>query len=397
MHYRKRHITHVLSKRSKIFPVVGLVGPRQVGKSTTLITDWKAKTKANYITLDKLENVNRAKVAPENFLLTESSNLATRLIIDEIQKVPTLFDSIKAIIYQKRRVGAFTISGSVEFSDKTGVKESLAGRMGLCRLYPLNLSELTHKTLNTTWVTAFKSVRNTTKIKDVEMWLERGGMPIFCALHDQVERNIAINSWLEALCYRDIQQLKFSKLEGEVALQILNYLAIYPDISLVELAKKIGINRSSVPKYISALEALFILYKIPVYKSRVARAEYHLFDPALLHYFTSDKSEIFRYEALKILCINEIYSQFEYSLKPKPNICTYKTPGGAKVELVVTLNNKLFGINLSLTDNIKPYDLRGLKSFLNKYQKAEGIILAPVTQKFEIDKGITVLPWSMIG
>ena len=92
MHHRKRHILDILSKRAKIFPVVGLVGPRQVGKTTFLMREWKAGTQAQYITLDKSETVKRAKREPENFLLSASDDLKKKLIIDEAQKVPQLFE-----------------------------------------------------------------------------------------------------------------------------------------------------------------------------------------------------------------------------------------------------------------------------------------------------------------
>lgn len=93
----------------KIFPVLGIVGPRQVGKTTFLMQEWKTKLDARYVTLDKFETVKRAKREPENFLLAESDDLKRRLIIDEAQKVPALFDSMKSIIDERRRIGIFTV------------------------------------------------------------------------------------------------------------------------------------------------------------------------------------------------------------------------------------------------------------------------------------------------
>lgn len=53
MHTRKRHIEDVLAKRARIFPVLGILGPRQVGKSTFLIKQWCKLLTANYITFDQ--------------------------------------------------------------------------------------------------------------------------------------------------------------------------------------------------------------------------------------------------------------------------------------------------------------------------------------------------------
>ncbi len=55
MHTRKRHIEEILKKRAKIFPVLGVLGPRQVGKSTFLMYQWSEENRANYITFDEKE------------------------------------------------------------------------------------------------------------------------------------------------------------------------------------------------------------------------------------------------------------------------------------------------------------------------------------------------------
>lgn len=60
MHTRKRHIERVLLKRAKIFPVLGVLGARQVGKSTFLMKQWCLQNAANYITFDEKEVAIRA-------------------------------------------------------------------------------------------------------------------------------------------------------------------------------------------------------------------------------------------------------------------------------------------------------------------------------------------------
>ncbi|WP_304985589.1 AAA family ATPase [Coxiella-like endosymbiont] len=77
MHHRKRHIKRILLKSAKIFPVLGVLGPRQVGKSTFLMKEmkeWSAVLRATYLTFDKQEIALKANRAPEQFLLNESSH-----------------------------------------------------------------------------------------------------------------------------------------------------------------------------------------------------------------------------------------------------------------------------------------------------------------------------------
>ncbi|OGQ30615.1 MAG: ATPase [Deltaproteobacteria bacterium RIFCSPLOWO2_02_FULL_50_16] len=397
MHHRKRHILDILSKRAKIFPVVGLVGPRQVGKTTFLMREWKAGTQAQYITLDKSETVKRAKREPENFLLSASDDLKKKLIIDEAQKVPQLFDSIKSIIDERRRVGQFTLSGSVEFSDKSGVRESLAGRIGLCRLYPMTLRELAQKPLRTPWVKGWKEYQPQVTARDVDIWLKRGGIPIFCSLHNETEVGLAVQSWLEALCYRDLQKLKGAHLDGDVAMAILGTIARNPTLNASSVAQDAGVNRNTVQKHLDALEAIFLLYRLPSFDNRRAAPDYVFFDPALLHYFLGNRDDAFvRHQTLRTLLVNEILAQYEYSGEGRPGLFAYRSRGGAEIDLVIQSKKKTLGVRLSITSDISSYSLRGLKSFLAKQGLAQGIVLAPVTETFNID-GISIIPWTHIG
>lgn len=397
MHLRKRHIQTILSKRIKIFPVLGIVGPRQVGKTTFLIQEWKTKLDACYVTLDKFEVVKRAKREPENFLLSESDDLKRKLIIDEAQKVPILFDSMKSIIDERRRVGIFTVSGSVEFSDKAGIRESLAGRMGICRLYPLTLCELAQQALHTPWIKGWKGHVRQRTAKEVDAWLKRGGMPIFCALRDETEIKLAIESWLEAICYRDMQQLKGAHLNGDIALMVLSSIARQPCVNISRVAHDAGVSRATITKHLAALEALFLVHKLPSFDNRQATPEYAFFDSAVLHYFLGDGDESFaRHQTLRTLVINEILAQYEYGGKSRPGLFSYRSRGGAEIDLVLQDKKKILGIQMSITSDIAPYSLRGMKSFLGSHRSAQGIVFAPVTQRFNID-GIPIVPWTDIG
>ena len=399
MHLRKRHIQDILSKRSKIFPALGLLGPRQVGKTTFLMKQWQPIRRAQYVTLDKHEIVARAKRAPEDFLISSSDNLKTHLIIDEVQKVPALFDSMKALIDERRRIGAFTLSGSVEFSSRAGVRESLAGRIGLCRLYPLTLAEIRQKPIYTPWVCGFSlGTSSRSKADDIDSWLRRGGMPIFCSLRDERERSVAIESWLEALCFRDLQQLKTARFDGTVAFSILKSLVRNPLLAIAGLANDLGETRATIQKHLRGLQDLFLLNEIPSFVSRRGASQYLPLDTALFNFLYGDGDSLFaRHQQMKILVINEILAQFEYSGEARPELCHYRSRGGAEVDLILRQKNRLLAVKISISSDVKPYSLRGIKSFLSAYEKADGIVLAPVTESYRVGKNLQVLPWTQIG
>jgi len=398
MHHRHRHVENVLLKRSKMFPVVGVLGPRQVGKSTFLMKQWRELKSATYITFDKQESAIRAKHAPEQLLADESNHQKTHLIIDEAQKVPHIFDSIKAMVDEQRKVGAFTLSGSVEFSAKSGVRESLAGRMGITRLYPMTMRELNNQTFSSPWVTLDFTNPVKLKPKSVETMLSRGGMPIFCGLSDSDERVGMVNSWLEAICYRDLKQMKDAEYDSEIAYNLFTAYAVNPQISLSKLAAELGTSIKVIKKHLDALESLFLLYKIPSFENPNAAPIYRIFDGGVLNALLGSQQTLFsRHTCLVSLLINEIYAQYEYAGKLKPRLYYYQTRGGAAIDLVLQTNNKLVGIECTTTINITAYKQRGMKNFLGKHKNAIGYFVAPVQEPYKLAKNIFVTPWNNIG
>lgn len=399
MHLRKRHIIDILQKRAKMYPALGVLGPRQVGKSYFLMKEWREDNKAVYLTFDKQEVAIRARRSPEQLLLAESDNLKKHLIIDEAQKVPHIFDSIKALIDENRRVGAFTLSGSVEFSSKSGIRESLAGRMGITRLYPMTLREINKQAFCSPWVDLNFDNKNPVDPKSVADWLECGGMPIFCCWSEAEERLASINSWLEAILYRDLHQFKDFNYDSELALNLLKVIATKSDtpISILRLSE-LGATTNSIKKHLSALESLFLIYKIPSFGNPRAQCMYKIFDAGVINALLGGQETLFsRHDCLLALVINEIYAQYEYAGKVKPNLCYYRSRGGAEVDLVFKVNNKIIGIECTTSIDISPYKLRGMNSFLKANENAVGYIIAPVQEAYTVDKNIFVIPWNAIG
>ncbi len=399
MHHRHRHIINILSKRAKMFPAIGVLGPRQVGKSTFLMKEWRDQMGAVYLTFDKQEVAQRARNAPEQLLIDESQDQKIHLIIDEAQKVPHIFDSIKALIDENRRIGAFTLSGSVEFSSKSGVRESLAGRMGTTRMYPMTMRELNEQEFYSPWVDFdFAGSKSSLKYKSVETWLERGGMPIFCCFSDNDERMGTVISWLEAICFRDLKQLKGADYDSELAFNLLKAMAYKSLSPITQLSLDLGASSASIRKHLSALEALFLVYEIPSFENPRGISRYHLLDAGVINALLGgQETSESRQKCLLSLVINEIYAQYEYAGKLKPKLFHYRTRGGAEIDLIMKVNNNIIGIECMTNIDISPYRLRGMQSFLRKYNNAKGYIIAPVQEPYNVDENIKVIPWNAIG
>ena len=123
------------------FPVVGITGPRQSGKTTLAKMTFPEK---KYVTLDDKELRALATSNPKDFL----DAFPDGAIIDEAQKVPEIFDAIKLFVDNKKyEPGKYILTGSSQFKLKENMTDSLAGRASFLRLLPFSLSELKNSNL----------------------------------------------------------------------------------------------------------------------------------------------------------------------------------------------------------------------------------------------------------
>ena len=178
-----------IHKKLKFFPVVAIQGARQPGKSFLarhLLKEILPESK--YLTFDQQTWKAEAQRAPHTFLTDHSGS--GLLIIDEAQKVPAIFDAVKFEVDQNRIPGKFLLLGSTEFSKLAQIRESLTGRMGRVRLFPLILAE----TLSP------ESLSRSIERKQVLQYLHLGGMPGFFSVRDLEERSALIQDWIDLTC-----------------------------------------------------------------------------------------------------------------------------------------------------------------------------------------------------
>jgi predicted AAA+ superfamily ATPase len=116
--------------------VIAIQGARQSGK-IFLVRELLSPElpTSSYVIFDRPADRELAESASESFL--EKYAASAPLIIDEAQKVPKIFDTIKFLVDLQRRPGKYLLLGSTEFSKKTLIRESLTGRISTVRMFPL--------------------------------------------------------------------------------------------------------------------------------------------------------------------------------------------------------------------------------------------------------------------
>ena len=135
--YIKRGIEKLVIDYLESFPVVAITGPRQSGKSTLL--KHLLKGKYRYVSFDHFKTHQLFYDDPEKFMEIYSD----RVIFDEVQKAPEIFNFIKVAVDEDREnYGKFILTGSSQFSFIQSISESLAGRIGLLTLLPFGREEI---------------------------------------------------------------------------------------------------------------------------------------------------------------------------------------------------------------------------------------------------------------
>ena len=352
----------LLLRKIKFSPIVSIQGPRQCGKSFLAKDILLEKLKnAEYVTLDLKSHRDFADKNPNTFL-KQSADYS--LIIDEVQKIPHLFDEMKAIVDQKKKPGQFIILGSTEFSHETQIRESLTGRLSRIRLYPLNLSETLKLDLNSQKDFPFIQNKSRATRQDLLKYLKNGGLPGLFSVHDTAIQSHLFSDWLKLTIERDLHQIKKYKLESETAYNIIEKIATLDDPSAAQIGKKLRITTRQVQTYLKVLELLFVVFQVKPFQGSVGKPLYYLTDVGLLNHLNSDfEKKVLTWSYLEIL------SQLSYKSFAKQNIYYYKSAGSTPLQMIYLNQDILTAVKIIFTEGYDMRDYTILDSFHKKYFK----------------------------
>lgn len=249
-------------------PVVGLLGPRQVGKTTLALALGEGRPS---LYLDLESPADLAKLSePELFLSRHSDKL---VILDEIQRVPGLFQVLRGLIDQGRRRGKghgrFLVLGSASIDLINQSAESLSGRIAYEELSPLLLVETGPQEADALWL--------------------RGGFPeSLTAAHDVASlewRRQFIRTYLE----RDIPQLG-PRLPAETLRRLWTMLSHEQGgiMNAAKFAAALGVSGQTVARYVDVLCDLILVRRLEPWtanagKRMVKSPKFYVRDSGLVH------------------------------------------------------------------------------------------------------------------
>jgi hypothetical protein len=363
---KDRQILLLFQEYLSIFPAVGLLGPRQVGK-TTLVKNLKLDRESIYIDLEKASD--RAKMGDAELFLKENSDRA--VILDEIQLMPELFSALRSLIDEQREPGRFILLGSASPDLIRKSADSLAGRIGYLELPPFYLGEVDKNELGKLWI--------------------RGGFPLSFLAKSERESQLWRQNFIKTYLERDLAQIGLStdpRLVERFWMMLANAQGgIWNGESF---ARALGITRPTVNRFLEYLEGSFMVrVLIPFHqniKKRLVKSpKVFIRDSGLLHSLTGvDSMDSLRNQVLigaswEGFVIEQITATFgkEYEYY------FYRTHQGAECDLLL-VKNGMVKAAIEIKNTLSPKLTKGLQISMEDTRAEEGFVICRIEESYPL-------------
>lgn len=362
------HQIQTALERSRI---VGLIGPRQSGK-TTLAQTFVPPASIHYVDLEYLASL--ARLEQPMLALRELSGM---VVIDEIQRRPDLFPLLRVLADRQPLPAKFLILGSASPALIRNASESLAGRIETIQVNGFSLAE-----------TGVQSLR--------QHWL-RGGFPLsFLATSE--ENSIAWRkNFIQSFLERDLPQWGI-QVPAPTLLRFWTMLAHYHGQiwNGAEIARSLGISEVTVRRYLDVLEGVFMLRVLQpwyanVQKRQVKSPKIYFRDSGLLHYLLGIRTEMDLYNHPKSGASWEGYAIEETIKAFEPDeVFFWATYSGAELDLLLIKNGQRIGVECKRVD--APHLTPSMRTAFDTLELSKLLVIYPGSLSYPLDEKIQAVP-----
>ena len=352
-------------------PATLIHGPRQSGKTTLarIVGDPRGY---GYISFDNDVARAAAKADPAGFV----AGLPEHVILDEVQRVPSLFTALKQTIDARRSPGRFLLTGSSQVLLLPNLSDSLAGRMEILRLHPFSQGEIhgwTSNFLDDLFSGSFLTSRSDRLGEDLVARITDGGYPAALARSTLRRRANWYRNFIETQIQRDVRDLaRISSLD--VLPRLLSAAASQTArlYNLSDLAAPFQLSRPTIGGYINLLERLFLIERLPPWHSNrlsrlVKTPKLHLGDTGLgcaLLGFNPDalaKDRSLLGQFLETFVFQELKRQAIRQEQPLA-FFHYRDKDQAEVDVVIERGGmEVAGVEVKAAATVMSSDFRGLR------------------------------------
>lgn len=385
----RRFTEETLLEALKDTPVVLIHGSRQCGK-TTLAQSVGAQQGHHYISFDDDNQLQAAKADPIGFV----KSLPEMTILDEIQRTPELFTSIKASVDQNRKPGRFILAGSANVLLLPQLADSLAGRMEIIHLRPLAQSEIAGKKpefLQQLFKADFGQGSNQNNYprlgESLAEQICKGGYPAAIARSTAKRRSAWYRDYITTIIQRDVRDI--ASIRNLDILPKLLALAASQTARLLnaaDLASPFSISRPTIREYLALLEQIFLIEQLqPWHSNRLSRLiktpKMHLADTGLTCALLGlDSNALWQDKAL----LGQLLETFVYQELRKfadwhnaaLTFYHFRNKDQVEVDIVIEQGRQLAGIEVKASATVTRNDFKGLEKLKDacSEQFAAGVV-----------------------
>jgi predicted AAA+ superfamily ATPase len=331
----RSHHLHRLQSLLSRHPVVAILGARQVGK-TTLARQLDEHYTAGPVTFFDLENPRDLARLQEPLLALES--LEGLIVLDEVQRMPNLFQILRVLADRRPLPARFLVLGSASPELLHQSAESLAGRIFYHDLEGFSLEEVGVEALHSLWL--------------------RGGFPRAFLAESDAESDEWRQGFVRTFLERDIPQLGIN-IPGQTLRRFWTMLAHYHAQvwNGAELGRSFGVSATTVRRYLDLLTSAMVIRQLQPWfenigKRQVKSPKVYLPDSGLLHTLlgTTTQDELAGHPKIGASWEGFALKEVIARLGARPEECFFwATHSGAELDLLIVRGTRRFGFEFKYT------------------------------------------------
>lgn len=368
-----RQMASILKKSAQDYPVVTIVGPRQVGKTTLSRSTFPDKPYAN---LEDPDVLAFAIHDPRGFM----DQYPQGAIIDEIQNAPKLLSYIQVIEDEKQQNGLFILMGSQQLELGAAISQSLAGRTALLTLLPFSIPELEVEKIDL----------------ELDEYLLKGFLPRNYS--QNLDPRTAYRNYVSTYLERDVRKItkvhdlllfqKFLRLCAARVGSLLNY---------DNLANEVGVSATTIHHWFAILEASYLVFRIQPYfenfgKRIIKSPKIFFFDVGLVSYLLDieNLNQISRDPLRGALVENLVVLELMKARLNQgldPHLYFFRDNHKNAIDLIYKKAHDLIPIEVKSAKSFDPSFLEGMKYFrqLAGERVSEGYLVYSGNMNYKVD------------
>jgi uncharacterized protein len=360
-------------KRSR---AVGLIGPRQCGK-TTLARQLASVDSPNYLDLEDPSSLARLDEP-----MTALRSLKGLVVIDEVQRRPDLFPVLRVLMDRTPLPARFLILGSASPELLRQTSESLAGRIETISMSGFSMSEVGRDSLARHWL--------------------RGGFPPSYLAHTDSDSLAWRKNFIQTFLERDLPQWGIGT-PSAALLRFWTMLAHYhgQTWNAAEPARSLGVSEPTVRRYLDILSGVFMISQLSPWhanlkKRQIKAPKIYFRDTGLLHYLLGIRTEKELLGHPKCGSSWEGYAIEETIKATEPDEAYYwATHSGAEIDLVLLKNGRMLGVECKRMD--APRLTPSMRTALEDVKLEQIAVVYPGTKRYSLGERVAAVPLETVA